>query len=143
LNSICIVPTSIVQNIDEARTKLNEYLSNGYEGLMLRSTHGKYKQKFRSRDLLKWKLFSDSEFEIVNFTEGTSTETGCIIFVCKADSAGNTFSVRPTGSFDTRREMFKHGNDYIGKMYTVKYQELDENGIPRFPVGIRIRESMD
>ena len=36
--------------------------------------------------------------------------------------------------------MFEKGKSYIGKMLTVKYQELTDDGKPRFPVGINIRD---
>jgi DNA ligase-1 len=48
--------------------------------------------------------------------------------------------VRPIGSVDERKELFRNGNAHIGKMLTVKYQELNEFGTPRFPVGKTIRD---
>ena len=48
--------------------------------------------------------------------------------------------VRPTGTLEERGKMFKNGKKYVGKMLTVKYQELSEDGIPRFPVGKSVRE---
>ena len=54
-----------------------------------------------------------------------------------------TFSVRPVGTHEERRAMYKNGASYIGKMLTVKYQELSNDGVPRFPVGLHIREDWD
>ena len=39
-----------------------------------------------------------------------------------------------------RKALFKYGRDYIGEMLTVRYQELTDDGVPRFPVGIAIRD---
>ena len=36
--------------------------------------------------------------------------------------------------------MFKNGDKYMGKMLTVKYQNLTDLGVPRFPVGIAFRD---
>ena len=41
----------------------------------------------------------------------------------------------------TDAEQFaRHGAEYVGKKLTVRYQELTDDGIPRFPVGIAIRD---
>ena len=39
--------------------------------------------------------------------------------------------------------MFANGDAYIGKMLTVKFQELSNDKVPRFPVGLHIREDWD
>ena len=39
-----------------------------------------------------------------------------------------------------RREWFQNGAAYVNKKLTVIFQELSEQGIPRFPVGKAIRE---
>ena len=49
------------------------------------------------------------------------------------------FDVRPDGCHENRAEMFRKGKDYIGSMLTVTYQELTNDGRPRFPVGKGIR----
>jgi DNA ligase-1 len=48
--------------------------------------------------------------------------------------------VRPRGTHEDRADLFKDGDSYIGKKLTVRYQELTEDGIPRFPVGIAFRD---
>ena len=53
---------------------------------------------------------------------------------------GQEFRVRPEGTRELRREWFENGDDYIGEMLTVKFFELTDDGVPRFPVGIAIRD---
>ena len=48
--------------------------------------------------------------------------------------------MRPKGSVEKRQQMFKDLEKIIGKELTVRYQELSEDGIPIFPVGIVIRD---
>lgn len=116
-----------------------KYIDSGYEGLMIRNREGLYKINGRSADLQKYKLFEDKEYEITDFKEGDGVEKGLVIWICKTED-GKTFSVRPKGSHKERGEMFQNGREQIGKMLTVKYQELTNDGIPRFPVGITIRD---
>jgi DNA ligase-1 len=52
---------------------------------------------------------------------------------------GEEFSVRPKGNLLHRRNLFTNSKKSIVKMLTVKYQELSELGVPRFPVGKDIR----
>jgi DNA ligase-1 len=62
-----------------------------------------------------------------------------VIWDCKTKN-GDTFAVRPRGTREIKRELFKNGDKYIGKELTVIFQEYTEYGIPRFPVGKDIRE---
>ena len=90
--------------------------------------------------MLKLKSFKDDEFEIVGFKEGKGNDKNTIIFTCKIKNSSKTFEVRPRGTRDERTKMFDNGNSYIGKKMTVKYFELTDEGIPRFPVGVAVRD---
>jgi DNA ligase-1 len=126
----------------ESRERMIElharYVAEGYEGIMLRNKEGKYKQS-RSSDLQKFKEFFDQEYEIVNFTCGEGLEEGCVIWICKNEEGG-VFNVRPRGSREERQVFYDEGSSYVGKMLTVRYQEKTDGGMPRFPVGITIRD---
>jgi DNA ligase-1 len=115
-----------------------EYVAEGYEGLILRNAKGVYKVKHRSNDLQKYKEFFDAEYPIVGFREGDGVEKGCVIWLCSAPAG--QFAVRPRGTHQERQAAFAAGAAAIGKKLTVRYQELTNDGIPRFPVGIAIRD---
>jgi DNA ligase-1 len=44
------------------------------------------------------------------------------------------------GGEDYYRELLRNKDKYIGKQSTTRYQELTNEGIPRFPVSIAIRD---
>ncbi len=140
----CLVPveTPIVTSEENLMMFEDRYIKRGFEGSMARNKDSKYLFGYRSKDLLKVKRFLDEEYKIVGFTHGTSIEKECLIFVCETKD-GQEFSVRPTGTHEERKEMYKKGDTYVGKLLTVKYQELSNDGIPRFPVGLHIREEWD
>ena len=115
-----------------------KYVNADYEGIMIRNANGIYKFHYRSVDLQKYKTFEDKEYEIVGVKEATGNDKGTAIFVCK--SKNEVFSVRPRGSREIRSDYWNNSQDYIGKMLTVRYQNFTENGLPRFPVGIAIRD---
>ena len=80
--------------------------------------------------------------KIIGFTEGEGNETGCVIWECETPE-GKTFKVRPRGTQDERKVIFKEGSKYIGQELTVRFQELSQDGIPRFPVGVGVRWEND
>lgn len=146
-NYIEFVETKLVENETEMKTYLDTFLKQGYEGIILRNKKGLYKFNHRNKDLQKYKLFTDSEFKIVNFKEGTGIKKGLIIWICEytsSDGTIKTFTVDLNSSNETRRELFKLASEdsskFIGKMVTVKYQNLTKNGCPRFPKAISIRD---
>ena len=106
---------------------------------MVRNLKGAYRIGKRSADLQKVKTFLDGEYRIVDYLEGTGNEAGCVIWVCET-LEGRQFRVRPRGTQEERKLLFQNGDEYIGKMLTVRYQELTDDGVPRFPVGIAIRD---
>ena len=135
---IVLVQTESCESEEKMKEKHAEYVAAGYEGIMLRAKQGIYKHS-RSVDLLKYKEFLDDEYNVIGFEEGQGLEEGCVIWVCQTPS-GKTFHCRPRGTRESRCELFQQGADYVGKKLTVRFQELTDEGIPRFPVGITFRD---
>ena len=131
-----------VERSEDIQQYHDKYVAEGYEGLMIRNFEGKYRFKHRSNDLQKYKNFEDTEFEIVGYKLGTVTEEGAIVFLVKDNNSGLTFDVRPRGTIEKRIEWGKKGEEFIGKMLNVRYQKtgIDDGSLPRFPVGIYIRD---
>jgi ATP-dependent DNA ligase len=136
---LSLVPTEQCDNVRQMKELHGAYVEEGYEGLMLRNKTAAYKVGQRSADLQKYKTFEDDEYAIVGYKEGDGLERGCIIWVCQT-KAGQEFACRPRGTREERADLFENGDDYIGKKLTVRYQELTDEGIPRFPVGICVRD---
>jgi DNA ligase-1 len=154
---LVLVQTNICESEEKMKELHGEYVAEGYEGIMLRNKSGLYKNA-RSVDLQKFKTFQDEEFEVIGFKEGEGQEAGCVLWICNAnndvtndvnndvtndvkdDVHSKTFACRPRGTREDRIELFKNGSQYIGKKLTVRFQELTDDKIPRFPVGIAFRD---
>jgi ATP-dependent DNA ligase len=138
---IRLVPTVDCMEEDEIDQYHSDFVAEGYEGLIIRNKLGKYRQKYRSNDLLKHKEFDDEEMTVVGYRESEGTERGCIVFSCEWEDT--VFDVRPRGPFEPRKKMFRKGDKYVGRTdYTVRFQGIGSNGAPRFPVGIGFRDGM-
>jgi len=136
---LSLVENILVDNEAQIHEAQRKFVEEGYEGAMVRNLKGPYAIGKRSPDLQKVKTFLDGEYEIVGFSEATGNDAGTVIWECKTPE-GLTFRVRPRGTREARTEQYQNGNDYIGKQLTVRYQELTDDGVPRFPVGITIRD---
>lgn len=136
---IRLVPTTEAKTPADFKAQFSEFIDVGYEGIMLRNKKGMYRCNYRSHDLQKYKEFLEDEFPIVGFTQGDGRDKGTIIWIC-VTKEGKEFSVRPRGTMEHRRKLFQTGEKYVGKKLTIIYQELTEEGKPRFPVGKDVRD---
>lgn len=125
---------------DQVPTYYGRFKDEGYEGCMLRNSEGLYVNK-RSSDLIKVKEMQDEEYEICGIEEGRGKLAGHVgAFVCRM-ADGKIFSAKMAGETKRLRDYFEDHSLWKEKRLTVQFQDLTSYGIPRFPVGLRIRES--
>lgn len=131
---IRFVETRTVSSENDLKDQHLDFVKDSYEGSIVRTASGKYRCKARSQDLLKFKDFVDSEYKIVGFTseQDTASNKDLIVWVCINEN-GDKFNVRPKGTREERNELYKRGQEFIGQQIQVKYFELTDSGIPRFP----------
>jgi len=143
--SVKIVRTDFAAHEGDVYELQSEYLEEGYEGAIVRERDGEYRFGYRSNKLLKVKNFMDDEYEIIGFTTGVGRFDGCIIWICGTwnDDEWVEFKVVPQGTMEERQETYKNADKYIGEHLKVKYFELTDDNIPRFPVGLGIRLTED
>lgn len=122
---------------------IDSYVKNGYEGIMLKKDVPYFFG--RSFDMLKYKKFKDAEYKIVDFEEGKGNLAGiAAAVICETDN-GEQFKAGVTGTQDYARNLYENRNEYVGKLATIKYQELTpmkdgKGGVPRFGKMIEIRD---
>ena len=137
--SLKLVTTEIVKDEDSIMDLFDKYVAQGYEGAMVRNAKSKYVNK-RSSDLLKVKEFEDDEFDIIDIQEGRGKLAGHAgAFVC-INKNGVEFKAKAKGATEKLREYFENHALWKNKKLTVKYQGLTTYGIPRFPVGVAVRD---
>lgn len=134
---VVLVETNLVEDSFELDALYDQYVADGYEGAMARNAHGIYEPKKRSYHLQKVKSFIDAEFVII---DKRLDKNGECVFTCQTNS-GKSFDVKPEGSHEIREQYFY--DDNIGELLTVKFFEWTNDEVPRFPVGLRVRESVE
>lgn len=152
LSIVRLVTFTLAYSDDEVVDFHNQYVQMGYEGLMVRKIAGPnrtpqtiaeslYDSK-RSNNLLKYKHFEDEEGIVIAVEEAKGTEAGTADVVV-VDPRGNIVPMRSRGSFERRREWLEHPERILLKPFTYRHQPpLTEYGVPRFPVGIGVRDDV-
>jgi ATP-dependent DNA ligase len=140
--NIRFVGSNLITN--PTQEKLVEYckvfVDKGYEGAMLRKADEPVVMK-RSKKLLKVKMFKDLEAEVVGVVEGTGRLEGMLGAIkCKLPN-GNEFECG-SGFNDAQRAAYWKKKP-IGEKANIKYFELTNDGVPRFPIFRAIRHKDD
>ena len=139
-NSIIVVSTDQIDNLNDVSGYYEDYISAGYEGQMLR-LDSKYENK-RSKSLLKHKSFIDEEYTILGIEEGQGNKTGMIGSFIFENKDGKRFNSSPKFNWEICKQMWDERDTLIGKQATVKYFNLTpgDSPVPRFPYVIAIRD---
>lgn len=115
----------------------DKYVSEGFEGAVIRDPSKVYNFGGRTNAMIKVKMYKDAEFEIVGYEEGLRPED--MVFVCQTE-LGAKFEAKPMGPRELKYEYLDRMDEIIGKMATVKYFYLSDEGVPLQPVLKCIRD---
>ena len=127
-----IVTTDFCETQDELDELYSDYMTNGYEGQMVRQ-NTPYENK-RSKSLLKRKEFITEEYDVVSVEEGQGNWAGYAKrFVLKLPN-GNEFGAGVRGNQAQLEELWN--SDTKPTWATLRYFEMTPDGVPRFPVVI-------
>jgi DNA ligase-1 len=138
------VKTRTAKTEEQVKELQGKFMESGYEGAIVRCYDGSaYRFGYRSKRLLKVKTFLDAEFEVVDVTHGVGKFKDCALFWCKTEE-GKLFKATPKGTMEYRRQLLRDGENNVGKVLKVQFQNWTDEGLPRFPVsvGFRLPEDM-
>ena len=144
--NIFLVPTFIVNSQEEMLTLHSQFISEGYEGTMIRHSEESYQVNKRSSQLLKYKDFIDETFVVVVIiTCEARQDQGVVVCAKKMETAGDnvwvqTFNCGMKFSHFDRKVMLARKEIYIGQTAEVRFFEYTDGGLPRFPVCVGFRE---
>lgn len=129
-----IIAQHAITNEDDLKLQLQAALDQGGEGLMLHRKSARYTHG-RSQDLLKLKPFDDAEATIIGYRPGKGKFIGQVGSLKVQTEQGVVFYIG-TGLSDAQRR----DPPPLQTRITFRHQGFTENGIPRFPVFLRIRD---
>jgi len=124
---VVVVPFEWAENESDVWKYYEEYLSDGYEGAIVRSDT-KYEHR-RTDALLKCKPSDDDEFVIIDIIEGTGNWSGAAKAVRLKYKDGN-FKATVKGDREGAIQVLKDRTKWIGRTVTITYTGLTGLGTP-------------
>lgn len=163
-----VLPT-IVNNSAELEALEEKYVTEGYEGIMLRDPRGKYKcgrSTLKEGILLKYKRFEDSEAVVIGFNEKLKNENELgqdeLGHAKRSSSKEHLVPMDTLGSFEVRdietgiefsvgsglnselaKEIWDNRDKYLGKTISYRYQKSGMKSKPRNPTFRGFRDPRD
>jgi ATP-dependent DNA ligase len=134
-DSTIIAPTFEGSKIKSLKDSLQESISLGYEGLILRTNNMHYEPGVRSHSLIKIKQVLDCEFVVKDVV---ASKDGWGILVCLLPN-GSTFRVSAPGTIENKHSVIANKDLYIGKLVTIEFYEWTSDKVPFHPVAISFR----
>ena len=128
-----------VKSYEQARDFHATYLSEGYEGSIIR-LDGVYKHG-RSYDLMKFKDFSDTEATIIGYEVGKGKRSGTLGKFLMIDDDGVKFGCPPGKGYTYKdlAHMLNNIDQFIGQRATFTYFQRTQAGSYRHPLYKAIR----
>jgi len=123
---VMTLPYEEFTSLENLYARRDQVISAGFEGMMLRLDGRGYEEGKRSSSLLKVKKFNDAEFIVIDIIPSAD---GWGICVCLTDG-GKQFKVSAPGDMEEKTAVLKHKDINIGRLLTVEYAELTDDGIP-------------
>lgn len=132
LHHIKTSETYLAENSYDVDKYLEQFLSDGYEGAIIR-INSHYENK-RSNNLLKYKVDDTDEFLLLDIQEGQGNWAGLAKKALLVTAGGIEFEASIANTQEICLEFLVNKDLYIGKPTTVKYNGLTPAGKPRFGV---------
>jgi ATP-dependent DNA ligase len=132
-----------VKSRDAVLALEDHFVEQGYEGCMARNLDDKYEFGAHHETCIqKVKSSVDSEYKVVSFMNGVGKFAKSVIWWCVTQD-GKQFKVTPKTTQKKREQLLREAKQHVGEWLKVRYQNLTEDGIPRFPRGIGFRDEKD
>lgn len=136
--AIQVVPHIKISGYDNMKKLHDEYVSDGWEGLVIRLANSVYKPGSRGNDWIKIKQYFDSTYKVIGYELGLRGSED-MVFICEMKD-GKTFKASPMGNRATKEEYIQNFDScYKNQLGDCKYFEISPYGIPQQPKFIAFR----
>ena len=135
---IQMVPQEFVSGWLYIKKMHDDYVSEGWEGLVIRNTKEVYGPGKRSNAMIKIKNYLDATFKVVRYELGLRGSED-MVFICETPE-GKLFKASPMGDRLTKEVYVTNFEDkYINQLGDCKYFEISPYGIPQQPKFVAFR----
>ena len=168
-NSLIRIESLYCNSLKEVELREQQYLQQGYEGLVIRNPNSYYKNgrsTIKEGGLLKLKRFKDSEAEVVGYSSllhnNNPEELDELGYTIRSTSKSGMIELEALGSLEVsdiktglifnigsgftanqRKELWKNKENLLGKIVKYKYFDVSILNAPRFPIFLGFRDKED
>ena len=137
------VPQVEVSGWDNMLKLHNDYVEEGWEGLVIRDPDKVYRPNGRTNDMIKIKCYKSDEFLVTGYELGLRGNEDMVFLL--QTKQGKAFKAKPHGDRELKNWYINNFNsECLGHYATVKYFYMSDDNIPLQPSvsNIRIEEDM-
>lgn len=130
-----VLPNCQIDSHNKAINVRDNFIENGFEGLIMRNPQAEYQYGKRNLNMIKFKNHTDGKFEIIDiYVEGCSRDNIPLI-LCKNDINDKYFETHLNGTQEYQEQVLKNKQQYIGKYLFIQYGE--RSGVNQVPFHIK------
>ena len=138
---IQFVPQVEVNGWDNMMKLHNDYVSEGWEGLVIRDPKRPYKPNGRTNDMIKIKVYKDDCFKVIDKEAGLRGSEDMVFIMEMPD--GRTFKAKPFGDREQKQEYWINFEEkYKGHIGECKFFYYSDDGIPLQPAFKAFRDDL-
>ena len=139
---IQFVPQEEVTGWDNMMKLHNQYVSEGWEGLVIRDPDALYRPNGRTNDMIKIKIYKDDCFKVVGKEAGLRGSEDMVFIMEMPD--GRTFKAKPFGDREQKEEYWNNFESrYNGHIGECKFFYYSDDGIPLQPAFKAFRNDIE
>lgn len=131
-SDIQLVEQKIVSKEENIWKLHDQYVSEGFEGCVIRNPDKPYKPNGRTNDMIKFKNYKSEDFKVVGYELGRRGSED-MTFICELKD-GRTFSAMPVGDRAVKEEYVENfESKYKDHFAECTYFNYSNDGIPTQP----------
>ena len=139
---IQFVPQVEVTGWDNMMKLHNQYVSEGWEGLVIRDPDALYRPNGRTNDMIKIKIYKDDCFKVIGKEAGLRGSEDMVFIMEMPD--GRTFKAKPFGDRLQKEEYWNNFESrYEGHIGECKFFYYSDDGIPLQPAFKAFRDDIE
>lgn len=139
---IQVVPQEEVSGWDNMEKLHNQYVSEGWEGLVIRLKDSMYGPNKRTNDMLKIKMYKQDTYKVIGIAQGLR-QYDDMVFILETED-GKEFKAKPFGDRNQKIEYTNNFEEkYKGHLGDVKYFYYSDEGTPLQPSFVAFRPDLE
>jgi ATP-dependent DNA ligase len=137
------VPQELITGYENMKAKHDQFVSEGWEGAVIRLCDGYYTQNGRTNDMIKIKKYDTISCKVVGIEQGLR-EYADMVFICQMPDSDKTFKAKPLGNYEQKVDYTIHFEDtYKNHMADIKYFNYSAHGVLEQPCLTVFRWDLD